>query len=142
MPILLSDCVARVESSDNPLAMRFEPGYQPSAKGEANAKSYATGGYVSQNTAIAICQFSYGRYQIMGDNLYNELNYQHSLIAFLTSGMVQLYTFKQFLKLGGFSDVDFSTLTQEELVAFGDYYNGNGTVYAQSLIKAYQALQG
>lgn len=133
MTILLSDVVAATESSDSPLAMRFEPGYQPSALGESNAKKYATASYCNQNTAIAICQFSYGRYQIMGDNLYNELDYQQTLVSFLTSGVAQLVMFKKFIDKGGFQDVAFDTMTDAELVAFGDYYNGAGNVYAHSL---------
>lgn len=138
--ILLSDVVAEVESSNSPWAIRFEPGYQPSANGISGAKNYASGTWMDSNTAHMICQTSWGRCQIMGDNLYNELGYANSIWHFVETPSDQLAMFRLFIKKGKFSDAPFETLTKADLDAFALYYNG-AIVYADALISSYNKLK-
>lgn len=138
--IMLSDVVAQVESAGYPRAIRFEPGYQPSMRGIANAKTYASGNWIDANTAHMICQTSWGQFQIMGDNLYNELGYAQSIWQFVDNESDQLAMFKLFLKIGHFADVAFSTLTRADLVAFANYYNG-ATIYSDTLTNMYHKMK-
>lgn len=140
MLIMLSEVVAQVESSGNLLAMRYEPAWTP--QNEMNAQHYATGGWIDEPTAAMICKTSWGKYQIMGDNLYGALGYNGTLVDYLNSPIRQLKYFQAFLRTIGFSDVDFGTMTPSEKVAFGSAYNGNGPVYADSLDSAYKFLAG
>ena len=137
---MLSEVVAQVESSGNPLAMRYEPAWNP--QNEMNAQHYATGGWIDEPTAAMICKTSWGKYQIMGDNLYGALGYGGTIVEFLNNPLCQLRYFQAFLRMIGFSDTEFSLMTEAEKVAFGAAYNGNGPVYAQALDKAYVGLRG
>ena len=140
MLIMLSEVVAQLESSNNLLSMRYEPAWTP--QHDQSAASYATGGWIDEVTAAMICKTSWGKYQIMGDNLYGELGYDGTIVDFLNSPLRQLRYFQAFLRTIGFSDTEFSLMTEAEKVAFGAAYNGNGPVYAQALYKAYAELAG
>ena len=139
MLIMLSEVVAQVESANNPFSMRFEPAWIP--HNELAAQKYATGGWIDEPTAAMICKTSWGKYQIMGDNLYGQLGYDGSLVDYLISPIRQLKYFQSFLRTIGFSDVDFSALSNSQLDAFAMKYNGSA-VYADSLRRAYVALGG
>ena len=140
MTILLSDCVAQVESSNNSGAFRYEPGYQPSAFGVYHATKFATGSWIDNLTAETIAKCSYGRFQVMGDNLYNAMQYSKSIWHFVATPQDQLDIFNEFLTRGHFKDMPFEGMVRSEVVAFALYYNG-AAVYADSLAKAYQALK-
>ena len=137
---MLSEVVAQVESSGNPLAMRYEPAWNP--QNEMNAQHYATGGWIDEPTAAMICKTSWGKYQIMGDNLYGALGYDGTIVDFLNNPLRQLRYFQAFLRTIGFADVVFNAMSEADKVAFGAAYNGNGPVYAQSLNSAYAELAG
>ena len=137
--ILLSDCVAYVESRNNPLAMRYEPTYQFNPANIDKAIAHATGGWIDTDTAAMILSTSWGAYQIMGDNLYT-LGYQGTIAEFLTTEALQLDYFNRFIQSIGFSNAAFSSMDGQELDNFAMRYNGS-PVYANSLQKAYQALQ-
>lgn len=141
MGILLSDVVAQVESSNNPLSMRYEPGYQPSVRGMRLVADLAVNGFMDQITAGVICKTSWGAYQIMGDNLYDMMDYRFTLFSFLSSPQKQLDIFTAFVQRGkfGFANPAFTQLTNAELSAFAEYYNGS-VVYAESLQKAYREM--
>lgn len=138
--ILLSDVVAQVESAGNLLAMRFEPDYVPSMVGIQNCQNYVVNGYIDYKTARNICQTSYGKYQIMGDNLFNELNYKNTLFNYLSSEENQLLTFSEFIKKIGFENIEFNLIPKNELNNFAIHYNGS-VVYANSLENAYGVLK-
>lgn len=138
---LLSDVVAMVESSNNPLAIRYEPDFNPSLDAIRKAKEFATGGYIDFYTAQMICRTSWGKYQIMGDNLYGLLGMSYNIHFFLGDTFSQRQFFDAFLKKRvGIEDVDFSTLTQSQLVKFGNIYNGNGIAYSEALEKTYRTI--
>ncbi len=140
-PVMLSDCVAEVESSQNMRAMRFEPSFQPTQEAANIIKAYATGGYMDNPTALNIAATSWGMFQIMGENLYTVCNYQRTLVDFLTSPMRQLVAFNAFLASIGFQNVPFDSLKTSQILDFGQKYNGNGEAYAAALEKAYKELQ-
>lgn len=141
MGILLSDVVAQVESRNNPLAMRYEPAYQPSVRGLRLTSDLAVNGFIDRITAGVICKTSWGAYQIMGNNLYDLMDYRHTLFSFLSSPQKQLDIFIAFVQHAkfGFDNPTFTQLTNAELDAFAQYYNGS-LVYAESLKKAYSEL--
>ena len=140
MLIMLSEVVAQVESSNNLLSMRYEPAWTP--QHDQSAAAYASGGWIDEVTAAMICKTSWGKYQIMGDNLYGPLEYTDTLVDFLNSPIRQLRYFQAFLRSIGFQDVDFGSMTPAQVEAFGAAYNGNGPVYAASLNKAFAELGG
>lgn len=140
MTILLSDVVAQVESSGNPLAMRFEPTFLSTVGCKQAAQNYAAdGGYMDMNTAAVICCTSWGKFQIMGANLYGLLEYKKALVDFLTTPADQLTAFRSFIDKIGFTDLPFSDMAQADLLKFAKLYNGS-EVYAASLTHAYQGM--
>lgn len=138
--ILLSDCVAMVESSNHPGAIRYEPDYTPSSIGVSRAALYASGAWMDTATAEMIAKTSFGRFQIMGDNLYNAMDYTNTIWHFVADPQDQLDVFHKFIALGKFRDMPFETMLRSEVVAFALYYNG-AAVYADSLINAYRELK-
>lgn len=62
----LADLIARVESSDNLQAVRFEPKYEPKIQ---NVNTMAAICKCNSETSKILCSMSYGLFQIMGDNL-------------------------------------------------------------------------
>jgi len=137
--IMLSDVVAQVESSNCPGAIRYEPGYQPSALGIGQAARFATGSWMDNATAQIIAKTSFGRFQIMGDNLYNAMQYTGTIWDFVAWPAKQLEIFNLFIQRGKFKDAPFAGLVKSELDAFALYYNG-ARVYADSLVRTYQAM--
>lgn len=140
MMIMLSDVVAQVESSNNPLSMRYEPAWVP--HNEVNAQKYAANGWIDEPTAAMICKTSWGKYQIMGDNLYGTLQYTGTIVDFMTNTLRQLRFFQAFLRGIGFSDGLFGEMSSVQILDFAEKYNGNGPAYAQALQRAYKELGG
>ena len=140
MMIMLSEVVAQVESSNNLNSMRYEPAWNP--QNEMAAQKYATGGWIDEPTAAMICKTSWGKYQIMGDNLYGALQYTGTIVDFMTNALRQLRFFQAFLREIGFSDALFGEMSSAQILDFAEKYNGNGPVYAQALDKAYAELVG
>lgn len=138
--ILLSDCVAYVESRNNPCAARYEPTWNATLEQIDMATFYATGGWISQNTAIMLASTSWGAYQIMGANLWTVCKYKGTLAQYLNTPSDQIETFKAFLGLIGWKDQPFAGMTSSELERFGAQYNGNGEAYADALTGAYRKL--
>lgn len=136
---LLSECVSYVESRGNPLAMRYEPSYNASPSGIVSAAKYATGGYMSQDTAHMTACTSWGEFQIMGDNLYN-LGYTDTIFEFLSDSELQMRYFHLFIGRIGFVDGPFRLLSDTELNNFAKAYNGS-LAYANALKEAAAKLQ-
>lgn len=142
MSVLLSDVVAQVESSGSMLAMRYEPDWLTTASDMQAVQSRASGGgFMDLKTARMLASTSWGRYQIMGSNLWGKLcNYQGTLAEYLTDGASQLLTFKSFIGQIGFSDQPFNALSEDQLLSFARAYNGNGPAYSRALQDAYYRL--
>jgi len=139
MSIKLSDVVAQVESGGSILAMRYEPAYSP-PEASVEACIAAASTYIDYITALTICKTSWGKFQIMGGNLYSApLSLSENILRYATDEALQLATFNKFIETIGFENVEFSTLTANQLNRFALAYNGS-IVYAQSLQKAYAEL--
>ena len=134
--ILLSDCVAQVESANNQCAMRYEPDYLPTLTSIQLNQKFATNGYMDTNTARMIASTSWGKFQIMGANLYAVLKYEDTLVSFLSDVGSQLAAFQSFIGHIGFTDGPFSLMSENALLRFARLYNGS-EVYAESLKHAY-----
>ena len=134
--ILLSDCVSQVESSGNPSAMRYEPDYNPTLSSIQSVQKYATGGYMDLITARMVASTSWGEFQIMGANLWGVLNYQKTMMDYLSSPADQLVAFHKFIAQIGFTDGPFKLMSETALLRFARFYNGS-EVYAESLKRAY-----
>lgn len=140
--ILLSDVIAENESSQNPLSMRFEITYNPSLNGIKNAQEYATAGYMDINTARMICQTSWGKFQIMGDNIYNLLNINITLLDYLSDkNNIQLNAFNMFIRHIGFTNCEYSMMSERDKEKFAQAYNGS-LQYIEGMNEAYANLVG
>lgn len=139
--ILLSDCVAQVESANNPLAMRYEPDYLPTLTSIQLTQKFASNGYMDTITARMIASTSWGKFQIMGANLYSVLKYEDTIVSFLSDVGSQLAAFQSFIAHLGFTDGPFKHMSETALLKFARLYNGS-EVYAQSLNDAYPQLKG
>lgn len=138
--ILLSDCVAQVESSGNPLAMRFEPDYTPTLSSVQLVQKYAANGYMDNITARMIASTSWGKFQIMGANLYAVLKYEDTIFSYLSDAGSQLVSFRDFISQIGFTDGPFSMMSENALLKFARLYNGSD-VYASALRQAAENLK-
>jgi hypothetical protein len=137
--ILLSQVVAQVESSGDIFALRYEPTYEPSSASIVACRSAASS-YMSVESARMICKTSWGRYQIMGDNLYGSaIQLRDNIIQYASNEILQLHSFATFIGSLGFQDVDFATLSELDLQKFALAYNGS-LIYADSLNSAYEQL--
>ena len=134
--ISLSDCVAQVESANNPCAMRYEPDYVPTLNSIQLTQKFATAGYMDTITARMIASTSWGKFQIMGANLYAVLKYEDTLVSFLSDVGSQLAAFQSFIGHLGFTDGPFAMMGEASLLKFARLYNGS-EVYAESLKHAY-----
>lgn len=98
----LEELIALIESDNNPFAMRFEPHVydltQKSNRYEAMVNVAKARNRCSRPTACVIVATSWGKYQIMGFNLYDaiELSYPHSVGKFMATDGDQDATFKAF----------------------------------------------
>lgn len=142
--ITLADCIKQVESSNNPLAMRFEPSVYASQAyvDQPKIKLYATNGYISGETASMIASTSWGAYQIMGYNLY-DLGYVGTLADFIISPTRQSQYLIKFFQ-SRIPNVNpltlFNQISQTELFNVGQVYNGDGQAYSAALNNAFNEL--
>lgn len=132
--MILSDVIAGVESSDNIMAMRFEPAMYGNAPGWAkNQLTYihAANPWASPETGLMIASTSWGRYQILGANIYAFGAYNSPIAAFLASSSDQESVFHDFIGPHGYHpEDDTSVWNIAEFGAFAAFYNGPGAVDA------------
>ena len=137
----LAEAIARIESSCCDSALRFEPAYSPSPAAFDALDKICTWSSATKHFALAS---SWGRYQIMGDNLYDTCGVTLDPIAYCADRVAQDAAFYEFLKADGLE-----TLTAAQLasslalrVRFARSYNGPGNVdaYALSIAQSLQAL--
>ena len=132
----LSQLVALVESGDNPHALRYEPGFDKYVLPATIKKIIAAHkpAYMNTTTARELLKFSYGRYQIMGENIYS-LGYQGTIAAFLNDDMAQLTMFSAFIRS---RNINYSLAhlkaNEMRLKEFARKYNGS-VAYAETLRK-------
>lgn len=139
----IADVIAIVESANNQNAIRFEP---LTYNNNQNTYNNTIANIIkihncSEGTARMIYCSSWGKYQIMGFNLYNvaSCNCAQSVINYCNNNGIQDMTFFNFLKS---VHLDPNIYTPQALAqssqlrqAFGKVYNGNGPAY-EVVIKA------
>ena len=137
--LTIANILSEVESSHNPLAIRFEPGVFQRIPEHVTIDKIAQIHRCNSATARIIYCMSYGYYQIMGFNLYGSvINYNKNIFDFcMDSGLQQLYL-SRFLSSIGYPDgPDFDNPT--DLLEFATRYNGpeNPESYKNALLIAY-----
>lgn len=138
----LSEVIARVESGNNQYAVRFEPEVFERFSRDS-AKFVSILGWIqrvhscSQSTAMAIAATSWGKYQLMGENLWPHI--EDSFWTYGAAPLLQDQTFGDFLIRRG---INYSL---EEIMTdavkryhFISEYNGPGNIdaYWASIQKA------
>ena len=96
---LLSKIVASVESLNNIHALRFEEKlYTSYQKRKVKTDIVRLINKCSLRTAYMIMATSWGKYQILGYNLYNKLNYDKPIGYYLNEPDEQDFTFIEYIK--------------------------------------------
>lgn len=142
----LAAAIARIESSANLTAMRFETplfgrlanGYAPAAVQNAADSNRCT-----RTTGMMICATSWGAYQMLGQVLYDDLGQRFTIARFLNDPAAQFECFRAFVVR---NKIDFALADirddQAKREAFAKRYNGPGNVpaYAERLRQAAHVL--
>lgn len=152
----LADIIAQVESGTNDAAMRFEIGLFAEwgtvarIASEQQARDQITAAIAAlhrcnRNTAHMIACTSWGRYQILGENIYSVCECRRPVTAFAIDPDFQRLCFEEFLRKRG---IDF---TLDDILAdegkrslFISKYNGPDAVaaYWAKMQVAIKALGG
>ena len=145
-PTTVSDLISHIESSGNAYAYRFEPTvYKNLSTGALTPEHLEIVQNImsihrcSQSSAMVIYSSSYGLYQIMGFNLYGQLNCNVSIFKFCNDPISQTVLFGDLLthmNLFGFT-VDDLAKEPDSRLSFAMHYNGSA-VYADAIIAALQ----
>lgn len=138
----LANAIAKIESSNNLNAMRFEPRVfaQPTSELQTIPiiAQYATGGWMDDITAQVIGATSWGQFQIMGYNIYK--HFQGTLVEFLYNRTLQEHAFESFVTDIGFNSLllraNIKTIPHQTLLEFSAKYNGDGPAYSAALLMA------
>lgn len=127
----ISQLVAQTESNNKLYALRFEPAYHPL---QANVlKCVAANKPMSYVTAEGICASSFGKYQIMLDNVY-QLGYAGTALDFWANSDIQETYFKKFIIWKGI-DYSLAEIISDKTKRehFAKRYNGS-IAYADRLM--------
>ena len=145
--ITLAQVIARVESADNPYALRFEPatylniGQSRFEPARDRAKSINA---CSADTANMILSTSWGRFQMMGFNLFAKAS-TPCVGQYLASDAAQLFALSGMLAPWAMSpddNADWILTNPQRVASLATRYNGPGNVadYSARLVAAYKAL--
>jgi len=141
--ISLADVIAYVESKDDAYAFRFEPATyanlsNPSVASKQIIAQIQSAHNCSYQSALVIYSSSFGKYQIMGFNLFGQLKLGISAFEFMGDAGTQDKMFWHFAmqkKLDTYTP-DSLAASEQARVYFGMIYNGNGNAYAQQIENA------
>lgn len=146
-PITVVQVIAYVESKGDSFAYRFEPlTYASTLNTQGKTAMQQILAQIvkvhncSYQSARVIYSSSFGKYQIMGFNLYGQLNVQKSFGEFMTDDSLQDLAFNTFLKQKNIASITVDQLATDKntRIKFGNIYNGNGNDYAGSIVSALQ----
>jgi hypothetical protein len=143
MMLTTSRLVALVESAEVNHALRYEPNFAKYVLRSSMVKCVEahSPAYMNLTTAKHLLMFSYGRFQIMGENIY-ALGYGKPLAEFLTNETDQNIMFYEFLKSRDiFYTFDELRDSWEKRKKFAIKYNGSAA-YANTLLQAIQYMEG
>ena len=132
----ISELGAKVESNGIPYAMPFEPKFTVSPQAVNNCIRAFKPLQISRATAEMICRTSWGRYQIMGENLYTICGLQCNVNEFMNSDLLQLDCFHTFIdKRGIYFTLEDIRQDPGKMNLFARRYNGSSE-YAVTLKRA------
>lgn len=146
-PITVDQVIAYVESKGDSFAYRFEPlTYASTLNTQGKTAMQQILAQIvkvhncSYQSARVIYSSSFGKYQIMGFNLYGQLNVQKSFGEFMADDSAQYIAFNSFLIRKNLSNIYISDLAGSKVtrIKFGNIYNGNGNDYALAIENALQ----
>ena len=147
----LASVIAQVESGTQDDRLRFEPGLYADWGGPlstARRNVVAAIGVAhkcSADTAVMIATTSWGRYQILGENIYSVCQYKGSVFAFVAFSDHQQTCFSDFLAARGIAftltDLVMDRTKREQFIT---HYNGPANIdaYWQRMQAAIKALGG
>lgn len=123
-PQNIADLVALVESANEPYAMRYEPEFMPNL---SFVTEYAKQCRVSYATAHVCLSTSWGKYQIMGNNLWS-FGMSISMPEYCANVKTQDKYFQIFLIKTGLEQItkDYQSFISDEskMMVFASKYNG------------------
>lgn len=134
----LARVISQIESSNNPRALRFEPAVYSGLKANhliTDAENSIMSIHdCTRETAEIIYSTSFGLYQIMGFNLWGELDYTQTLFNYVADENAQYDMFCEFLQRKQIA-FDLSDLLKNKsnLDRFAILYNGSLS-YADAII--------
>jgi len=145
MIVDLAAVVAQVESGGDLHAIRFEPAvYQRTSHGPlATLINIKTMNRCSDGTAAMIYSTSWGRFQVMGFNLYGPLGLMRGVVDYLNDADLQAQSFQRFCEFNRCQLAPADLDNVGRLSAFAALYNGPGNVadYVSRLIAARDRLR-
>ena len=137
--ITLASVVAKVESNDNGYALRYEPAWRVS---NGSVSRIATINECTRDTARVLGAISWGRYQIMGSNLY-DAGLTVPVGGYLNDDVLQQQYFISFLDR---NDINFSIVDilddDQKAHRFGLRYNGAPGPYLVAIRDTFDRLMG
>lgn len=135
----ISQLIALVESNGDINALRFEPAYHPDPKGIFQARVTQPG--LSFQTYETICSCSWGKYQIMGDNLFM-LGLKQPIAEYWRDASLQDVFFNRFCCGRNIAyTLDEILNDDKKRLDFAHHYNGNTQGYSARIIKTYHDYQ-
>lgn len=132
--MLLMDVAAAVESGNNPGAIRFEPamyGNAPSWARNQLAYIHAANPSASAETGLMIACTSWGKFQLLGANVYAFGLYRFPVADYLANELEQETIFGDFIAPHDFHPhEDVSQWTDARFASYAAFYNGPSAVEA------------
>ena len=142
----LSDIIKQIESSNNPLAVRFEPHFYKRLK-EQNFNDKAIQKIkqlhkCNTDTAYMIASTSWGYFQIMGYNLYFYDLTDKTVFEYLFDETEQEKAFEKFTRIKNINFTVEQLLEDEEKIRrFAKLYNGDIEGYSRKIKKLLEVSQ-
>lgn len=127
----LSLLVAKIESNNQPQALRFEPKFATSQIARDRCISAHKPAYMNNSTAEMICRTSWGLFQIMGENLYTVCGLGSPISHFMIDRDVQERAFFAFVRARGINySIDELRTDEAKRINFARRYNGSSAYVA------------
>jgi hypothetical protein len=132
--MLLMDVAATLESGNNAGAIRFEPamfGNAPSWAKNQLAYIHAANPWASPETGLMIACTSWGKFQLLGANIYAFGFFKFPIADFLANEAEQELVYGDFIAPHDFHPHDDVTQWGDnQFTAYAAFYNGPGAVDA------------
>ena len=130
--MILQDVIAKIESNDDCNAIRFEPTLfqsKPAWIGKSIEFIKNHHNNISDDTAWMIACSSWGRYQLLGCNIYS-LGFDSTIFDFVDNDHgEQEEIFGDFILTSGYKSVEnIANWNQTQFENFAHFYNGPGNI--------------